>query len=258
MSGNNPFSLAFLRGHVDVAKAVLDIAKAQYSPEEKDALRFRMHRKDDDTVGSMSEDESETDDDAEPQLVEQKVSKKFTIENIGQVSMQVKSNTRPLEIILWNTPSFKMDKGKATDLDTCQLSLFRIVLKRDDMAGLKRLLDLASHHASQKLEGDGDEPVGLFSFPEDEYLWAVMNGKTQALAEIIKRTGAGMPVDHLVKKSGVEVKDKPRFYQGLSVYGKKRYVVNSARTCREMRIADLFIERTGPTPAEIWWSSPPA
>jgi hypothetical protein len=39
---------------------------------------------------------------------------------------------------------------------------------------------------------------------------------------IIKRTGAGIPLDHLVKKSGVEIKKKPRYYQGLTVYGKKR------------------------------------
>lgn len=51
------------------------------------------------------------------------------------------------------------------------------------------------------------------------------HGKTQMLALIIKRTGAGIPLDHLVKKSGVELKQKPRYYQGLTVYGKKRYVL---------------------------------
>ena len=32
---NNPFSLAFFRGHYGVAKAVLEIVQAQYSPNEK-------------------------------------------------------------------------------------------------------------------------------------------------------------------------------------------------------------------------------
>jgi hypothetical protein len=38
----------------------------------------------------------------------------------------------------------------------------------------------------------------------------------------IRLTGVGIPLNELIKTSGVELKTKPRYYQGLSVGGKKR------------------------------------
>jgi hypothetical protein len=126
-------------------------------------------------------------------------------------------------MLLWGCPTFQVDAaGNITDGKVW--GLLRFVMAQDDQAGLKMLLDWGAHFASRKLEGDDEEEVtGRFSFPDDEFQWAVENGKTQMLAEIIKRTGAGMPLEHLVKKSGVEMKVKPKFYQGLTVYGRKRY-----------------------------------
>lgn len=225
-------SLAFLRGHVEVARAILDIAEAQYCPVEKEDKRFHMQESDgEDDDEYDSDEDSEADDDdndgSEPRIVSRKVDKRFTIENVGQISLQVKSRTRPLDIILWNCPTFTVDSaGKVTNCNA--RGLLRSVLARDDHAGLETLLDWAIHFAGRKLEGDSDEEEpGLFVFPDGEFQWAVENGKTQMLATIIKRTGAGIPLEHLVKKSGVEIKEKPKFYQGLSVYGKKRYVSNS-------------------------------
>jgi hypothetical protein len=225
MENNSPLSLAFLRGHHDAARGVLDIAKAQYAPEDKEKSRYRMETDEDGDDSYNSGDDEESDSDAEPRIVATAVDKKFTIENIGQVSMQVKSRTKPLQLLFRAAPSFKVDNaGKLYDLDnTSNLNLFRFVIKNDDLPGLKTLLDFGIHFASQKFDGeDEEEATGYFNFPEDDFQWAVEHGKTRMLAEIIKRTGAGMPLDHLVKKSGVEMKDKPRFYQGLTVYGKKR------------------------------------
>jgi hypothetical protein len=42
------------------------------------------------------------------------------------------------------------------------------------------------------------------------------------IAELLKQTGNGIPFEDLVKKSGVKDTELPRYYQGLSVYGKKR------------------------------------
>ncbi|KAK0624036.1 hypothetical protein B0T14DRAFT_428976 [Immersiella caudata] len=225
-NGNHsPLSLAFLRGHTEVARAILDIAEAQYSPYAKEAKRFHMENgggDEDDDEDSCEDSEESDDDDSEPRIVSRAVDKKFTVENIGQISMQVQSRTRPLELMLWGCPTFKADAaGKIVDCH--ELGLLRFVMFQDDQARLKTLLDWAAHFASRKLEGDDEEEAtGLFSFPDSEFTWAVENGKTQMLAEIIKRTGAGMPLSHLVKKSGVEMKVKPKFYQGLTVYGKKR------------------------------------
>jgi hypothetical protein len=225
-NGHNPLSLAFLRGHTEVARAILDIAEAQYSPDEEEAKRFHMDNdgdEDEDECDSCEDSEESDDDDSEPRIVSRAVDKKFTVENIGQISMQVKSRTRPLEFLLWNCPTFKLD-GTDKTINT-QSGLFRFAMSYDDQAKLKTLLGWAADFASRKLEGDDEEEAtGVFTFPDSEFQWAVENGKTQMLAEIIKRTGAGMPLSHLVKKSGVEMKVKPKFYQGLTVYGKKRYV----------------------------------
>lgn len=42
------------------------------------------------------------------------------------------------------------------------------------------------------------------------------------LAEVIKRTGAGLPLEEMVKDSGIKIEEPPEYYQGLTVYGKKR------------------------------------
>lgn len=219
MNGNHPMSLAFLRGHIDVAKAILDIIKAQYAPEDKGESRFRLETTRDDD--SEDEDEDEDDDDSEPRIVAETVDKKFTIENVGQVSMQVKSRTRPLDVLSWAGPTFKVRNGEAVHSDMAATSLLRFVVRGDDHAGLKALLDMGIHFASQKLDGD-EEASGVSGILDGEFIWVVQNGRTQMLAEIIRRVGAGIPLDHLVKKSGVEAKAKPRYYQGLTVYGKKR------------------------------------
>jgi hypothetical protein len=221
MRGNHPMSLAFLRGYPDVAKDILEIAKAQYTPEEKEKTQLQMQTFTSDETDSA--EESDSDSDSGPRIVARFVDRKFTMENVGQASMQVKSRTRPIEILDWLVPTFEIKNGKlAADPNLPTMSLLRCVINSDDLAGLKALLDMAAYFVSQGLDGDEEEPTRVYAFPESEFLRAIQLGRTQMLAEIIRRTGVGIPLDHLVKKSGVEVKEKPRFYQGLTVYGKKR------------------------------------
>ncbi|EMT61947.1 hypothetical protein FOC4_g10015021 [Fusarium odoratissimum] len=177
--GNTPFSVAFLRGHHDLARALLEIVKAQWSPPKKDKVRFRMEAGNEDEEYESDSDDSDNSSENEPRIVSEKVQDKFTIDDIGHVSMEVESHTKPLQII-------------------CQK------FEGDD--------------ADQEDEGS----TCSFTFPQSDFKWAIEHGKTQLLALVIKRTGAGIPLDHLVKKSGVELKRKPRYYQGLTVYGRKR------------------------------------
>lgn len=222
LSGNSPFSVAFVRGHYDVAKAILDIVKAQWSPTEKDQVRYKLKEE---TSYSDDEDEDYSDEDSEdsePQIVSEKVDTKFTIDDIGHVSMQVQSSVKPLEVILGST-TLKMDDKEAKNVGL--RSLFVHCFDTDDMNALKLLLDLAQHWAAHKFndpESEFAEDAGTFSFPQADFQWAIEHGKTQLLGLVIKRTGAGIPLDHLVKKSGFELQQKPRYYQGLTVYGKKR------------------------------------
>lgn len=110
---NNPFSIALSRAHYDVAKAVLEIANAQYAPEEKPKTRYRMQAADEDSEYSddnseCSDEESVSSADTNPRIQSQIVDAQFTIENIGQVSMKVNSRTKPLHVVGWTSPLSSM------------------------------------------------------------------------------------------------------------------------------------------------------
>ncbi|CAK7202192.1 hypothetical protein SEUCBS139899_004914 [Sporothrix eucalyptigena] len=213
--GNTVFSLAFLRGHWKVAAASLEIALAQYAPADKPKVRYEM----------KDEDENEDTDmdsccDEEDELYRMIVDNdQFTIENIGEVNMQVKGTVTPLELMVKSVPTFTVEDGKVVDYKTLGGSLFSFVFKQNDPRGLKFLLDTATHFAGQKAEG---KVRGYYTFPPNEFISAIGTGRTKLLAEVIKRTGAGLPLEEMVKDSGIEIEEAPEYYQGLTVYGKKR------------------------------------
>lgn len=226
---SSPFSLAWFRGHQDVARAILDIVKIQYSPPEKEDESRYTYEMNGDNDNDYNSDESDDDSDAAsgdnasadgPKIVSKKVNAKFTIENIGEVSMHVKSHDKPLTTLLATYRCFDGD-GKTQGQNT-PLSY---AITHDNEADFKKLMDMAIHFSGENLPGDdGEDSERYFTFPESDFQWAVSRGKIPMLTEIIRLTGGGMPLDHLVKKSGVEMKEKPKYYQGLTVYGKKRYV----------------------------------
>jgi len=96
----SPFSIAVLRKHFDIAKAVLEIAHAQYAPEEKPGAKHSLQAADED-------DEGGSGDEDDFQIYAEIVDDRFTVENIGEVQNQVKSNVTPLKMILWHCPVFR-------------------------------------------------------------------------------------------------------------------------------------------------------
>lgn len=234
--GNSPFSLAFLLGHHDMAKAILDIVKAQWTPQETPNVRYAMktgqESDDDDSEGTLSEDEVNSNNSYQPpevdemvdMMLEETYKETHTIDNIGQVSMQVDSHIQPLAVITKDYEHFALEDGAYKRKG--RGSLIQYCIRMEDPQGLKLLLELAQEWAKESVEeGETmDEPVKTFVLPEEDFKAAVQQGNTSMLGMIIKKTGAGIPLDHLVKKSGAELERKPRYYQGLTVYGKKRFV----------------------------------
>ncbi|KAI0543186.1 ankyrin repeat protein [Xylaria digitata] len=219
LAGNNPFSLAFLRGHFGTAKAILEITQAQWSPTEEKNTRFQMTQPED---GEESYDDSdESGSDGEPDIYEEVIHDRFTIDNIGQVSMQVKSNVLPSALISWLTPTFVLRDDKTEETSFNSQSLLTFAMAQNDSHRFTFLLDMYTRFTS-KSEGEDDESSKFYTFPQVEFEQAIRTGRTNMLAEVIQRTGAGIPLEELVKKSGTEMKVKPRYYQGLTVYGKKR------------------------------------
>lgn len=217
-SSNSPFSLAFFRGHRSVARAILEIVQAQYSPLEESKMRYRLGRPEDADYYSDEDSEAESDDLDETKIHQEIVDDKFTIENVGQVSMKVKSHTLAKDFFNTLCPEIRAD-GTLGDTD----SPIAIMVKNNDLAGLRFLLDVAEHFTSQTTEPDGNDS-GFYTFPDKDFQQAIELGRIELLMEIIKRTGAGLPLEELVKNTGIEVQEKPRYYQGLTVYGRKRYV----------------------------------
>lgn len=101
-------------------------------------------------------------------------------------------------------------------------NLFQLAIFLDD-AHLLQFLINAGEEYTIRCGGTDDEPASKFySFDEHNFHYAIQLGRVQLLKDIVKRTGAGIPLDDLIKKSGIEITKKPKYYQGLSVHGKKR------------------------------------
>ncbi|KAI1415647.1 ankyrin [Hypoxylon sp. FL1857] len=215
---NNPFSLAFLRGHYETAEAILEIAQAQWAPKSEQTTRFTMNKKDEEPYA-----DSESDDGDEPEVYKKVIDDQFTIENVGQVSTQVKSETLASELLTWSVPKFVLRDGSVQDVVRGG-ELLSFVIDQNDMKGFEFLIDLHVRFANEKpIEGvEDDESSRFYTFPQNCFENALRLGRTEMLAYAIRRIGAGIPIEDLVKKSGTELKVKPRYYQGLSVYGKKR------------------------------------
>ncbi|KAH6610532.1 ankyrin repeat [Trichoderma cornu-damae] len=212
---NTPFSVAFLRGHHNAAKAILEIIRAQWSAPEKEEVRYKMQAQDEDDEDKDPDEEVDEGSDSELRIVSENIDKAITIDDIGKVSMQVKSHLRPIHVIHSSAPRIRVKDGIPGQFGG-NISLFVQAIDEEDTAGLKFLLKMAQEYEESELAGDEDPSSKRLSLDTDEFLYAVQSGNTEALSLLIKRTGAGIPLDHLVKKSGVELKQKPRYYQGLT------------------------------------------
>lgn len=211
--------MAYFRGHHDVAKAIMAIAQAQYAPEEPARARYRMQNMNDD-------DDDEDDEDSDgPNIYEEIVDEQFTIDNIGQVSMQVKSRVKPITMLNWLLliPSDGGD-WQSAESGASNGRFWEYAILWNDRKAFKFYYDLAiQYHAAPTGNGSDDEDDGPEPFSKWAFDLAIRCGRVEMLADMIKWEGAGLPLGQFVKKTGVELQAKPRFYQGLTVYGKKRY-----------------------------------
>ncbi len=244
----SPFSIALLRKHYGIAQAILEIAHAQYAPKEKPVVKHSLQPRhyDDSSCNDCGDDF---------QIYAEILDDRFTVENIGEVQNQVKSNVTPLTLISWNCPVFgflkqddvstslwlphpelssgthserssgryqvKREPGNIPNVER-PVNMFQLAIYLDDANLLQFLIARAEEYTRYNIEEDEETALRFFRFNEADFLYAIRLGRTRLLGIIIKNTGAGIPLDDLVKKSGIEMPMKPKHYQGLSVHGKKR------------------------------------
>ncbi|EUC43413.1 hypothetical protein COCMIDRAFT_38672 [Bipolaris oryzae ATCC 44560] len=230
--GFSPLSVALLRKHYEIATAILEIAQAQYNPEQKPSARHTIQQED--------EDDSSTDGGQdEIDIFSEIVDDQFTIENVGEVQSQVRSTIKPLEMVNWVCSMFEFlaNDGSPSRLEIPggdqnqekrgknigqPRNLFQFAAYWDDANLFEFLISKCEEYTRLDSSASDDTSRKFFTFSELDFLYTISLGRVQLLEKIIKRTGAGFPLNDLVEKSGIEIPMKPEYYQGLSVHGKKR------------------------------------
>lgn len=218
--GFSPFHIAVLRDHHDVARVLVEISMAQYEPPEEDRPRtYRIGDADDESVSESSE----------LAVYAELVDDKFTIDNIGEVATKVKSKCSPLSFMSspfavgkyakyflegkkWTYGIDDQEIGKINE----RLCLQSWAITTNDRDLFAFLLDLDVEW-TDRLAKKLDDSSGIPSFTESDFELAIQYGRVDFLAEMIKHGGAGMELSSLVQKSGVKYREKPKYYQGLSV-----------------------------------------
>jgi ankyrin repeat protein len=240
-SGISPFTLAVLRGHFETARGILEIAYAQYVPDEKkEKMRYR--------VGSVrSENDFDEDDDIDDidanddfvvasdssavPVHKEIVDDLFTID-IGEAAASVKSKISPLAFLQWYSSSpwdyvkLCADEKKFTygldnrevEQDGSNINLSSWAIITNDMALFALMLDLKLEWIDRLAkDANGEESLAGFpAFSQADFALAIRYNRLDMLAEMIKHGGAGLDLESLVKKSGVKYQEKTEFYQGLS------------------------------------------
>lgn len=219
---SSPLSIAVLAGNFDLARAIMEIAQAQYTPP--DPPKARQYHMGDKSDEDCSDDDDDEGDDVS--VVSEVIDDQATIEDIGKISLSVKCHIKPEEMLYWtisdddkNLPGSWAGRGsRAAEPE----DLVETALKRDDSQLLNFLLDLVDEYAAKADEGGAVERrcAPSANVPLSS---ALKLAKPQLLAEFIKRTAAGFPIDELAVIHGAnETTEKPKYYQGLNVNGKKR------------------------------------
>jgi ankyrin repeat protein len=201
-----PFQLACLRGNYGLAAQILNIALAQYQPDDDAGTRVRWN---------ISTGESDNEDDVN--IYSELIDERFTVDNIGALSDVVKSNVKPelmttSAALLWR---FTDDPAKYGS----RCSLLRYALQTDDIKLFKFVLERGIEQAALLKKIDKDSS---YQVERDLIDRAISLGRTAMISELISKTGDGIPLDDLAKESGVEIHENPKYYQGLNVRGRKR------------------------------------
>ncbi|KAF2674811.1 ankyrin [Microthyrium microscopicum] len=223
--GLGAFHYAFLRKHVDVAFAMLDIAQAQYVP--RDSKRSFVIAPEND--GEDSECDSDGSDQSSDGLnlyerLPASMRNQFTIEDITQISTLVKSETSPIAFLrrhIW-VEAFKQVMGMEDDSQKSAITLDEYAILKDDMDLFNKLREVEAKFDKIQAEMLPDKSADYkYHFSSTLFDYALRLGRLRFVADSMKRFGAGIPLKHLIKTSGIEVQEKPKYYQGLSIRGKK-------------------------------------
>lgn len=223
-AGLTCLQIAITRGHLRVAKAILQIIRAQHKVKEtKTRQHFEM---DIDTDGGSSDDEGLN-------IVGHTVDEQFTYENVGEVASRVESEVSPRQALQRGFPAHAfMDEDLSKEEDNFRLvgmnnwagaaclkvnNLFKYAIFKNDL----RLLDWLLKTGHECASSDRSDKTA-FTLGQDELQLAMVLGHTECLGLLIQSIAAGLPLLKMSKESGIAAREEPQYYQGLSIRGQKR------------------------------------
>ncbi|GAB7356001.1 hypothetical protein MBLNU459_g6627t2 [Dothideomycetes sp. NU459] len=252
-NGFSPLAICIFRQHYETATLVLEITRMQYDFKvQSDKARFTSKAAECDNGDDDDDDGEYTSNEDEHLKVEiRTVDNEFTVETIGEVPAQARGDCSPLKLLNMRMPvsHFLDEFGPPPEYPTSDIpgtlwapsaegiwpsDLFQLAIFRDDRILLALLLKFAdTYHQTESEENDASS-ITFHQFPEEGFDFAIQLGRTDLLSEIMVKTGCGIPFDKLGKNGGVEVFNNPKYYQGLSIHGKKR--ADWARAGRGARV----------------------
>lgn len=227
--GFSCFSIALLRGHLQVAQVVLEIVKAQYKEKPQKQRRFEIC-----SDGDSDEDSEYGSDgsanDGRINIVGRDINDQFTYDNVGQVVTDVQSSVSPLQVfeyscrayfffnewpeiqrIVYATANSSDPRTRKFDIS----GLIKYAIVKNDLPLLDLLLDIRQQCVDFT-------PNIQPSLLHDELQLAISLSRVDCLTSLIQKTAVGLPLAKLAKESGVKSEEKYEFYPGLSIRGKKR------------------------------------
>ncbi|PYH47148.1 ankyrin repeat protein [Aspergillus saccharolyticus JOP 1030-1] len=199
----SPFSIAALRGHYQLAKIVLKIAQAQFKPQDsEDHEEYELDM------------ESDAGDSNDLGIREKVVTNKFTVEDIGEAAAQVESDVSAYNMFDALTMGHRLSK----DTSDCPNGLIEYAIWVNDVALLRFLLKLGQELVEAGISAD----KGVFKVSSNATRLAIGKGHLDCLEELIRHTGANLPIETMLRSCGISNTEKSKYYQGLSIHGKKR------------------------------------
>ncbi|PLB49657.1 ankyrin [Aspergillus steynii IBT 23096] len=210
-----PFSIAVLRGHLEMANVMLEIAQAQYKVVE--TKRDQRYEMDD----ASDEGDSDSDGSEGIRITSEVVDDKFTVDDIGALDFDAGSTDSPSDMLgrLYPVSIFIQKANSSFGQKRFKYDgLFEYAIWTDNAPVLALLLEMGQKYQAR----DEETEPRIYTIDEDLVYMAIEHGRTRCLEEIISRTGADLPINELVKNSGVQLQEKPKYYQGLSIHGRKR------------------------------------
>ncbi|ETI20598.1 hypothetical protein G647_08636 [Cladophialophora carrionii CBS 160.54] len=259
LRGFSPFAIAAIRGHYELARVIVEIAKAQYQPDDKSVrYHYRVCTNEDDSCSDESSDDERSEGSDHVRLHAEIVDEAFTVKDVAALeATTVKSRVSPSTMVAWNCEVARalrgdVDQRQVKDVfggnfgdhhvyigdqskqswawfnavfgatgQAMQRSLVRYAIFTDDMTLLKFLIKIGNELATQIPDGKNDS-LKVMQISQDDFGLAVRLGRVEMIGEIIKSTGFGLPLQKVFQKSGIKLEEKPKYYQGLSVRGRKR------------------------------------